>query len=113
MGDSMDAIMAFCGLPVMVRADPMLELDDRARRYGSGSSIFGCLRQASRMGAVKNRQIVSFITMAERTAQTKQHLVIIQALLLASSCISIMRRIPESSIITTISMRPKRRAMVS
>merc|ERR1712172_384266 len=109
----MEAIIAFCGLPVMVRADPMLELEDRARRKGRGSSILGCLRQASRMGAVKNRQMVSFITMADKVAQTKQHLVIIQGLLLDSRDISIMRRIPESSIMTTTSISPKRRARVS
>merc|ERR1719461_1693018 len=104
MVSSIDAIIAFWGFPVIVRAEPMLELEERASRYGSGSSIFGCLRAASRIGAVKNKQIVSFITIALNVAHTKQHLVMNHHGFLASSDISIMRRIPESSIITTISI---------
>merc|ERR1719320_2206057 len=62
------------------------------------------------MGFVKNKQIVSFITMAERNAQTKHTFVRNYQRILDCNFISIIIKIPDSSIMTTISMRPNNKA---
>ncbi|BAS82292.1 Os03g0147550 [Oryza sativa Japonica Group] len=64
------AMTRFCGLPMGVAAEPMLELVARARRNGCGGRLF-CLATL-RMNSVSTTQQVSLVKSALAMADTMQ-----------------------------------------